>query len=121
MTTDMLDTETVKLVANKMFMNESQDLTLFLIRNWTLSTIEGGGVRMPVLSKEDLTGGLGGKKTPIKIQTFRKKLPKSEANPSSVILCSPGDVMVSIEERTKPDKELKQKLNEEEKTKEQLK
>ena len=72
---------------------------------------------MPVLSQEDLTGGLGGKKTHVKIQTFRKKLPKSEANPSSVILCSPGDGMVSIEEGTKPDKELKQKLNEEEKTK----
>ena len=76
---------------------------------------------MPVLSQEDLTAGLGGKKTPVKIQTFRKKLPKPEANPSSVILGSPGDGMVSIEERTKSDKEPKQKLNEEEKEEEEYK
>ena len=76
---------------------------------------------MPVLGQEDQTGGLGAKKTPAKIQTFRKKLPKSEANPSSVILGSPGDGMVSIEEGTKPDKEPKQKLNEEEKNKEEYK
>ena len=50
----MLDMETVKLVANKMFMNESQDLTLFLIRNWTLSTIEGGGVRMTIVLKRKI-------------------------------------------------------------------
>ena len=54
MTTDMLDMETVKLVANKMFMNESKDLTLFLIRNWTLSTIEGRGVRMTIVLKRKI-------------------------------------------------------------------
>ena len=54
MTTDMLDMETVKLVANKMFMNESKDLTLFLIRNWTLSTIKGGGVRMTIVLKRKI-------------------------------------------------------------------
>ena len=54
MTTDMLDLENVKLVGNKMFMNESKDLTLFLIRNWSMSTIEGGGVRMTIVLKRKI-------------------------------------------------------------------
>ena len=54
MTTDMLDMETVKLVANQMFMNESRDLTLFLIRNWTLITVEGGGVKMTIVLKRKI-------------------------------------------------------------------
>ena len=54
MTSDMLDMDTVKLVAKNMFMNESKDLTLFMIKNWNLNTTDRGGVRMTIVLKRKI-------------------------------------------------------------------
>ena len=43
MTTTFLDTKTVELLAKNMHMNETLDMTLFVIQNWTLITVDGGG------------------------------------------------------------------------------
>ena len=47
----MLDLKTVKLLANQMWMNESLDMTLFVIKSWGLTTVENGGVRMTIVLK----------------------------------------------------------------------
>ena len=54
MTSDMLDLDTVKLVAKNLFMNESKDLTLFMIKNWNLSTTDDGGVKMTIVLKRKI-------------------------------------------------------------------
>ena len=50
----MLDRKTVKLLANQMWMNETKDMTLFVIQKWTLTTVEGGGVRMTIVLKRKI-------------------------------------------------------------------
>ena len=50
----MLDLDTVKLVAKNLFMNESKDLTLFMIKNWNLSTTDDGGVKMTIVLKRKI-------------------------------------------------------------------
>ena len=50
----MLDLETVKLLADQLSMNETKDMTLFVIQNWTLSTIESGGVKMTIILKRKI-------------------------------------------------------------------
>ena len=45
----MLDLDTVTLLARQMWMNETKDMTLFVIQRWTLTTIESGGVRMTIV------------------------------------------------------------------------
>ena len=37
-----------------MWMNETLDMTLFIIRNWNLSSIENGGVRMTIVLKRKI-------------------------------------------------------------------
>ena len=54
MTTKMLDLKTVKLLANQMWMNETQDMTLFVIKKWTLTTLNTGGVRMTIVLKRKI-------------------------------------------------------------------
>ena len=55
MTNDMLDLKTLKLVAKQMWMNETVDLTLFVIRNWTLTTSkEQRGVKMTIVLKRKI-------------------------------------------------------------------
>ena len=55
MTTDMLDLETVKLVANQMMMKEDNDLTLFVVKDWSLTTSEEtGGVKMTIVLKRKI-------------------------------------------------------------------
>ena len=54
MTTRMLDLQTVELLAGQMWMNETKDLTLFVIKNWTLSTIENEGVKMTIVLKRKI-------------------------------------------------------------------
>ena len=50
----MLDVETVELLAKEMWMNETQDMTLFNIQDWSLSTMEAGGVRMTIVLKRKI-------------------------------------------------------------------
>ena len=54
MTTQNLDIKTMRLVAHQIWMKESKDLTLFVIQNWTLTTIESGGVRMNIVLKRKI-------------------------------------------------------------------
>ena len=54
MTTQNLDIKTMRLVAHQIWMKESKDLTLFVIQNWTLTTIESGGVRMNIILKRKI-------------------------------------------------------------------
>ena len=54
MTTKMLDLKTVQLLASQMWMNETLDMTLFVIQDWTLSTIESGGVKMTIVLKRKI-------------------------------------------------------------------
>ena len=54
MSSQKLDLETVSLVANQMWMEESKDLTLFVIQNWRLTTTEKGGVRMTIFLKRKI-------------------------------------------------------------------
>ena len=56
----MLDQETVHLEASMMAMNESIDLTLFVVQSWTLTTTKGmistknGGVKMTIVLKRKI-------------------------------------------------------------------
>ena len=50
----MLDLKTVKLIANQMWMNETKDMTLFIIQKWSLTTVETGGVRMTIVLKRKI-------------------------------------------------------------------
>ena len=50
----MLDIDTVKLVAKQMWMNETKDMTLFVIQKWTLTNIESGGVQMTIVLKRKI-------------------------------------------------------------------
>ena len=54
MTTRILDLETVQLLASQLTMNETKDMTLFVIQNWTLSTMESGGVKMTIVLKRKI-------------------------------------------------------------------
>ena len=50
----MLDLKTVKLLANQMWMNESLDMTLFVIKRWGLTSVGNGGVRMTIVLKRKI-------------------------------------------------------------------
>ena len=50
----MLDLKTVKLLASQLRMNETLDMTLFVIQRWNLSSIENGGVRMTIVLKRKI-------------------------------------------------------------------
>ena len=50
----MLDLETVTLLARQMWMNETKDMTLFVIKQWSLTTIGSGGVRMTIVLKRKI-------------------------------------------------------------------
>ena len=50
----MLDIETVTLVARQMWMNETKDMTLFVIQKWTLTNMESGGVQMTIVLKRKI-------------------------------------------------------------------
>ena len=54
MSTKILDLKTVKLLANRMWMNETLDMTLFIIKRWDLTTVENGGVRMTIVLKRKI-------------------------------------------------------------------
>ena len=54
MSTKMLDKKTVELLASQMMMNETLDMTLFVIQNWKLDTVESGGVRMTIVLKRKI-------------------------------------------------------------------
>ena len=54
MTNQKLDLDTVSLMAKQLWMEESKDLTLFVIKNWTLTTTESGGVRMTIVLKRKI-------------------------------------------------------------------
>ena len=54
MTKQKVDLETVNLMANKMWMEEELDLTLFVIQNWTLTTTENGRVQMTIVLKRKI-------------------------------------------------------------------
>ena len=54
MSSQKLDLKTVSLVANQMWMEESKDLTLFVIQDWRLTTTEKGGVRMTIFLKRKI-------------------------------------------------------------------
>ena len=58
MTTKMLDLKTVELLAGQIWMNEKKDLTLYVIKNWTLSTLESGGVKMTIVLKRKIMNEL---------------------------------------------------------------
>ena len=51
MTTNKLDLETVQLLANQMLMNETKDMSLFVIQKWNLRTTSSGRVRMTIVLK----------------------------------------------------------------------
>ena len=51
----MLDFKTVKLLANQIMMNQTLDMTLFVIRDWNLTTSSDlGGVRMTIVLKRKI-------------------------------------------------------------------
>ena len=50
----MLDKKTVQLLASQMLMNETLDMTLFVIQNWKLDTVESGRVRMTIVLKRKI-------------------------------------------------------------------
>ena len=54
MTIRMLDLKTVTLLAKQIWMNETRDMTLFVIQRWSLNTIESGGVRMTIVLKRKI-------------------------------------------------------------------
>ena len=54
MSTKMLDKKTVQILASQMLMNETLDMTLFVIQNWKLDTVESGGVRMTIVLKRKI-------------------------------------------------------------------
>ena len=54
MATKMLDLKTVQLLSRKMGMNETLDMTLYVIKNWHLSSIDNGGVRMTIVLKRKI-------------------------------------------------------------------
>ena len=54
MASQSLDLETVSLVANQMWMKESKDLTMFVIKKWALTTTESGGVQMTIVLKRKI-------------------------------------------------------------------
>ena len=55
MTTSTLDLETVTLVAKQMIMKEKRDLTLFVVKGWSLTTNEEtGGVKMTIVLKRKI-------------------------------------------------------------------
>ena len=58
MTSQNLDLETVVLVAKQMWMKEFKDLTMFVIKDWALTTIESGGVRMTIVLKRKIMNGM---------------------------------------------------------------
>ena len=41
-------------MADQLWMKESKDLTLFVIKNWILATTESGGVRMTIILKRKI-------------------------------------------------------------------
>ena len=54
MATMMLDLKTVQLLTRKMGMNETLDMTLYVIKNWHLSSIDNGNVRMTIVLKRKI-------------------------------------------------------------------
>ena len=55
MNTKMLDLDTVKLIANQMWMNQTKDMTLYVIKRWELTANEEtGGVRMIIVLKRKI-------------------------------------------------------------------
>ena len=50
----MLNKKTVQLLASQMWMNETMDMTLFVIQNWELVIDESGGVRMTIVLKRKI-------------------------------------------------------------------
>ena len=51
----MLNMETVKLIANQVWMNETVDMTLFIIKKWSLVTNEENGVlRMTIVLRRKI-------------------------------------------------------------------
>ena len=74
MTTKMLDVETVTLVARQMWMNETKDMTLFIIQSWTLTTIESGGVRMTIVLKRKIMNEMMTTFLP-SVQSCKKQVP----------------------------------------------
>ena len=55
MNTKMLDLDTVKLIANQMWMNQTLDMTLYVIQRWELTANEEtGGVRMIIVLKRKI-------------------------------------------------------------------
>ena len=54
MATQKLDRQTVNLVADQIWMEESKDLTMFVLQNWTLTTTESGRVRMTIVLKRKI-------------------------------------------------------------------
>ena len=55
MHTKMLDLDTVNLIANQMIMNQTKDMTLFVIQRWELSSNdEKGGVKMIIVLKRKI-------------------------------------------------------------------
>ena len=49
MATKMLDLKMVTLIARQVWMNETKDMTLFVIQKWSLTSIESGGVQMTIV------------------------------------------------------------------------
>ena len=54
MSTQMLDRKMVQLVAKQMAMNETKDMTLFVIKKWSLENKETGGVKMTIVLKRKI-------------------------------------------------------------------
>ena len=55
MVTNMLNMETVKLVAKQVWMNETVDMTLFIIKRWSLvADEENGGIRMTLVLRRKI-------------------------------------------------------------------
>ena len=50
----MLDLKTVKLLAKQVRMNETLDMTLFVIKRWDLTTVKDEGVRMTIVLKRKI-------------------------------------------------------------------
>ena len=54
MSTKMLNFKTVQLLANQMWMNQTLDMTLFVIKHWHLSSNDMRGVRMTIVLKRKI-------------------------------------------------------------------
>ena len=50
----MLDLKMVTLIAKQVWMNETMDMTLFVIQKWSLTSIESGGVQMTIVLKRKI-------------------------------------------------------------------